>query len=70
MEVFSEAIRQISNADTLIIGGTSLIVHPAASLIQYFNGKNLILINKSSTDKDYLTNLVIHDKIGEVFKKL
>ena len=70
MEVFSEAIRQISNADTLIIGGTSLIVHPAASLIQYFNGKNLVLINKSSTDKDYLANLVIHDKIGEVFKKL
>lgn len=67
---FSKAINEISKADTLIIGGTSLIVYPAASLIQYFQGKNLVLINKSQTEQDNFANLVIHESIGEVFKKL
>ena len=67
---FNQAIYHISKADTLIIGGTSLIVYPAASLIQYFEGKNLILINKSETAQDSFADLVIHDNIGEVFKKL
>ena len=67
---FSNAINEISKADTLIIGGTSLIVYPAASLIQYFQGKNLVLINKSQTEQDNFANLVIHESIGEVFKKL
>lgn len=60
------AVRAISKADTLIIGGTSLIVYPAAGLINYFSGKNLILINKSTTSADNKANLVIHDAIGKV----
>lgn len=60
------AISAISKADTLIIGGTSLIVYPAAGLINYFRGKNLILINKSTTSADSKADLVIHDAIGKV----
>ncbi|WP_270215440.1 NAD-dependent protein deacylase [Clostridium butyricum] len=60
------AVHAISHADTLIIGGTSLIVYPAAGLINYFRGKNLILINKSTTSADNKANLVIHDAIGKV----
>ena len=60
------SIAAISQADTLIIGGTSLIVYPAAGLINYFRGKNLILINKSTTSADNKANLVIHDAIGKV----
>ena len=69
-DTFRKAINEISKADTLIIGGTSVIVYPAASLVQYFQGKNLILINKSKTEQDNFANLVIHESIGEVFKKL
>ena len=60
------AVKAIAEADTLIIGGTSLVVYPAAGLIDYFRGKNLILINKSSTSADNRANLVIHDSIGKV----
>lgn len=60
------AVHAISHADTLIIGGTSLIVYPAAGLINYFRGKNLVLINKSTTSTDNKANLVIHDAIGKV----
>lgn len=60
------AVHAISHADTLIIGGTSLIVYPAAGLINYFRGKNLVLINKSTTSADNKANLVIHDAIGKV----
>lgn len=64
--VIRDSVRAIANADTLIIGGTSLVVYPAAGLIDYFNGKNLILINKSSTSADNKADLVIHDSIGKV----
>ena len=64
--VIRGAIAAISKADTLIIGGTSLVVYPAAGLINYFRGKNLILINKSSTSADNKADLVIHDAIGKV----
>ena len=57
------AIDAIKNADTLIIGGTSLVVYPAAGLINYFTGKNLVLINKSDTASDSYADLVIHDSI-------
>ena len=67
---FTKAINEISKADTLIVGGTSLIVYPAASLLHYFQGENLVLINKSKTEQDNFANLVIHESIGEVFKKL
>ena len=64
--VIRGAIDAISKADTLIIGGTSLVVYPAAGLINYFRGKNLVLINKSSTSADNKADLVIHDAIGKV----
>ena len=64
--VIRGAIAAISKADTLIIGGTSLVVYPAAGLINYFRGKNLVLINKSSTSADSNADLVIHDAIGKV----
>ena len=60
------AVNAISQADTLIVGGTSLVVYPAAGLIRYFNGKNLVLINKSSTQYDSIANLVISDSIGKM----
>ncbi len=60
------AVEAISKADTLIIGGTSLVVYPAAGLINYFSGKNLVLINKSQTPYDGRANLVIYDSIGKV----
>ncbi|MGN0155739.1 MAG: NAD-dependent protein deacylase, partial [Lachnospiraceae bacterium] len=64
--IISGAVNAISKADTLIIGGTSLVVYPAAGLIHYFRGKNLVLINKSTTSADADADLVIHDAIGKV----
>ena len=60
------AIRAIEHADTLIIGGTSLVVYPAAGLIRYFGGNKLVLINKQATPYDSKANLVINDSIGKV----
>lgn len=68
--VINGAINAIRNADTLIIGGTSLVVYPAAGLIDYFTGENMILINKSETSSDYKANLVIHESIGKVLGAL
>ena len=68
-KVIEGAIRAIEQADTLIIGGTTLIVYPAAGLIRYFRGNKLVLINKSSTQADASADLVIHDAIGEVFRQ-
>ena len=68
--VINGAINAIRNADTLIVGGTSLVVYPAAGLIDYFCGKNMILINKSETSSDHKANLVIHESIGKVFGAL
>lgn len=68
-DVIRDAIDAIKRADTLIIGGTSLVVYPAAGLINYFNGKNLVLINKSSTSYDSKANLVINDSIGPVLSE-
>jgi NAD-dependent deacetylase len=64
------AIANILEADTLIIGGTSLNVYPAAGLIRFFNGKNLIIINKDATSYDELATLVIREPIGKVFKEI
>lgn len=68
--VLNFSIDYISNAETLIIGGTSLVVYPAAGLINYFNGKNLVLINKSETPYDNLASLVINDAIGETLSQI
>lgn len=65
-EVVSGAIDAISKADVLIIGGTSLVVYPAASLIRYFKGNHLILINKAPTQYDNAAELIINDYIGKV----
>jgi NAD-dependent deacetylase len=64
--VVSQAINHIRNADLLIIGGTSLVVYPAASFINYFRGNDVVLINKSSTSYDDKASLVINDSIGKV----
>jgi NAD-dependent deacetylase len=64
------AIKAIEQADLLIIGGTSLVVYPAASLINYFRGNRLVLINKSSTSQDENASLVINDRIGEVLGQI
>lgn len=64
------AVRAISDADTLIIGGTSLTVYPASSFIDYFHGRHLVLINRSSTSADRVADLVIHDSIGEVLSQI
>lgn len=68
-EVITGAIKAIATCDTLIIGGTSLVVYPAAGLIDYFRGKNIILINKSSTSADSKADLIINDSIGEVLSQ-
>lgn len=68
--VIRGSVDAISKADTLIIGGTSLVVYPAAGLINYFRGKNLVLINKSSTQADSKADLVINDSIGKVLGKV
>jgi NAD-dependent deacetylase len=69
-DTVSSAIRYIRNADVLIIGGTSLNVYPAAGLINYYKGNKLILVNLSSTPYDSYADLVIHEKIGEVFSQV
>ena len=68
--IVNGAIDAISNADTLIIGGTSLVVYPAAGLINYFRGENLVLINKSQTSCDHKATLVIHQPIGQVLGQI
>ena len=61
-----KAVAYISKADMLIIGGTSLVVYPAAGLIDYYRGNKLVLINKAATSRDSQADLVISDSIGEV----
>ena len=70
MDVFSQAIQAISRADLLIIGGTSLVVYPAAYLVHYFQGRQLVLINKSKVVHDNQASLIIGGKIGEVLSKV
>lgn len=65
-----ESLRQITAADLLIIAGTSLTVYPAASLIQYYRGKDLVLINRDSTPMDSRATLVLHQKVGEVLEQI
>lgn len=64
--VIRKSVEYIKNADVLIVGGTSLVVYPAAGLIDYYNGNKLILINKSATKMDGRADFVISDSIGEV----
>ena len=65
-DVIAGAVNHIRHAATMIIGGTSLAVYPAAGLLRYFKGKNLVLINKTETPYDSEANLVLREPIGEV----
>ena len=69
-DTIEKSVEFIEKADVLIVGGTSLVVYPAAGLINYFNGSKLILINKTSTQMDRKADLVINDSIGKVFEDL
>ena len=69
-DVITGAVNDISQADMLIIGGTSLVVYPAAGLINYYRGNRLVLINKTPTPADKHANLVIHEPIAEVFAQV
>ena len=70
MTVMARAIQAIQDADMLIIGGTSLVVYPAAGFIDYFHGKYLVLINKDATARDVGATLTIHEPIGEVLDRI
>lgn len=69
-DIMSEAVHYLRNADVLIVGGTSLNVYPAAGLINYYRGNKLALVNLSTTPYDSYADLVIHEKIGEVFSQI
>lgn len=69
-DTIQKAVQAISEADTLIIGGTSLVVYPAASFIDYFRGKNLVVINKDVTARESEADLAIHDAIGRVMEQI
>ena len=64
------ALTLIQNADLLIVAGTSLVVYPAAGFIDYFRGRNMVLINKDPSSADSRANVVIHQKVGELFSRL
>ena len=69
-QIIQKSIRAISEADMLIIGGTSLVVYPAAGFIDYFHGKYLVLNNKDATARDVGAPLTIHEPIGEVLDRI
>ena len=68
--ILEKSIRAIQNADLMIVAGTSLTVYPANSLINYFRGQNLVLINRDATPYDCRANLVINESLGKVFENL
>ncbi len=69
-EILSKSIHYIRNADVMIVGGTSLAVYPAAGLLNYYRGDKLVLVNRSATPYDSAANLIIHEKIGDVFSRI
>ena len=69
-DTVNKAINMLKSADLLIVAGTSLTVYPAAGFINYYGGKNLVIINKDITNYDNIATLVIHDSLGNVFSKL
>ncbi len=68
--VIQESVRAISEAQVLIIAGTSLVVYPAAGLIDYFRGDSLVVINKSPTPRDSQADLLIKEPVGQVFAQI
>ena len=69
-DTWNKSLEAIHNADLLIIGGTSLTVYPAASLIRYFKGKDIVIINKDKTMEDKLATIVFNNSLGEVFERI
>ena len=69
-DVLAKSVHYLRNADVLIVGGTSLNVYPAAGLINYYRGNKLVLVNLSETPYDSCADLIIHEKIGEVFSQI
>lgn len=67
---FDKAIEKVSNADLMIVAGTSLTVWPASSLTSYYNGDLLVILNKDATEQDKYANLIIHDSLGKIFSEL
>ncbi|MBP3729096.1 MAG: NAD-dependent protein deacylase [Lachnospiraceae bacterium] len=68
-DVIDKAVKAIAKADMLIVGGTSLVVYPAAGFIRYFRGEHLVVINKTATQADEHADLVIHDDIASVMEE-
>ena len=69
-KTISDAVHYISEADVLIVGGTSLAVYPAAGLLDYYRGNKLVLVNKTPTPRDSVADLVVQGSIGEIFAQL
>lgn len=69
-KTIEDSVRYIRQADVLIIGGTSLVVYPAAGLIDYFSGSKLVVINKSVTSRDKNADLVLQGNIGEILSRI
>ena len=69
-DVLTRAVDYISRADMLIIGGTSLVVYPAAGLIRYYRGNKLVLVNRGATPQDQNADLIVRGNIGEVFSRV
>ncbi len=67
---YADAIKYVKEAEVLIVAGTSLMVYPAANLLNYFQGRHLILLNRDKTPYDNMATLVIHDDLANVFKKI
>ena len=69
-KTLADAVRYISEADVLIVGGTSLAVYPAAGLLDYYTGNKLVLVNKTPTPRDSIADLIVQGSIGEIFSQL
>lgn len=69
-KTLTDAVRYISEADVLIVGGTSLAVYPAAGLLDYYRGNKLVLVNKTPTPRDSVADLIVQGSIGKIFSQL
>lgn len=70
MDIYNRSINAIATTDTMIVAGTSLTVYPAAGLVRYFQGNNLVLINRDVTPLDSRADLVIHGSVGEILSHI
>jgi len=68
--IYKKAMNAIRNADVLIVGGTSLVVYPAAGLLQYYKGNKLILVNQESTPSDYMADYILNGDISDILWQL